>query len=63
MRVTPKSKALQLIARYDEETNHFLPKRFAKQLATIAVDLLIQETGAKYWYEVKTEIEKYDTTG
>jgi len=31
---------------------------FAKQCAIIAVELMIKETGAKYWYDVKQEIEK-----
>lgn len=30
----------------------------AKRCALIAVDELITETGLKYWYEVKKEIEK-----
>lgn len=30
----------------------------AKVCALIAVDELIKETGSKYWYEVKQEIEK-----
>lgn len=29
-----------------------------KQCALIAVDELIKETGSKYWYDVKQEIEK-----
>ena len=29
-----------------------------KKCALIAVDMLISETGAKKWYEIKTEIEK-----
>lgn len=30
----------------------------AKQSALIAVNELIKETGSKYWYDVKLEIEK-----
>jgi hypothetical protein len=30
----------------------------AKKCALIAVDELIKETGSKYWYDVKQEIEK-----
>ena len=30
----------------------------AKQCALIAVNELIKETGAKYWYDVKAEIHK-----
>ena len=30
----------------------------AKQCALIAVDELIKETGKRYWYDVKLEIEK-----
>ena len=30
----------------------------SKNCALIAVDELIKETGSKYWYEVKQEIEK-----
>jgi hypothetical protein len=29
----------------------------AKQYALIAVEELIKETGSKYWYDVKQEIE------
>lgn len=31
---------------------------WAKDCALIAVDELIKETGSKYWYDVKQEIEK-----
>jgi hypothetical protein len=30
----------------------------AKQCAIITVDKLIKETGSKYWYDVKHELEK-----
>ena len=32
----------------------------AKQCALIAVEELIKETGKKYWYVVKEEIENYE---
>lgn len=46
--MTPKEKAKELVF-----------KKFgcSKQYALIAVNELIKETGAKYWYDVKQEIE------
>lgn len=34
---------------------------YQKQCAIIVVDELIRETGSKYYYDVKSEIENYDT--
>lgn len=61
--MTPvKEKAIQLINSFDELGRDFTRgvsmKEFSKQCALIAVDELIKETGSKYWYNVKLEIEK-----
>ena len=58
--MTAKSKAIQLIDKFDSATEYILPSRFAKKCAVIAVEELIKETGSKYWYDVKREIEEYD---
>lgn len=58
--MTAKSKAIQLIDKFDETTEYILPSRFAKMCAIIAVEELIKQTGSKYWYNVKREIEEYD---
>lgn len=58
--MTAKSKAIQLIDKFDDATEYLLPSRFAKKLAIIAVEELIKQTGSKYWYDVKREIEQYD---
>ena len=67
--MTPKEKARELVnmfepyvIRYtqddvvgylDQETPIF---EYQKQCALIIVNELIKETGAKYWYDVKSEI-------
>jgi hypothetical protein len=60
--MTPKEKAIQLVNSFDELGRDFTRgvsmKEFSKQCALIAVDELIKETGSKYWYNVKLEIEK-----
>ena len=53
----PEDKARELMLIYYS----LIPMNtvsFAKQCAIIAVELMIKETGAKYWYDVKQEIEK-----
>ena len=63
--MTPKEKAEELFTNYlilfpefynDKEYGYNDDK--AKQCTLIAVDELIKETGSKYWYDVKQEIEK-----
>ena len=56
--MTPKEKALELYEKFIFpcwECNEFAK---AKECALIAVDELIKETGSKYWYDVKLEINK-----
>jgi len=60
--MTPKEKAIQLVNSFDELGRDFTRgvsmKEFSKQCALLAVDELIKETGSKYWYNVKLEIQK-----
>jgi hypothetical protein len=63
--MTPKEKAKELINIYLDITKRsldiegwFYDVDIAKQCALIAVDELIKETGKKWWYDVKQEIEK-----
>jgi hypothetical protein len=59
--MTPKEKAKELFEKmYNEIQPNELGKdqESAKQRALIAVDKLIKETGSKFWYDVKKEIEK-----
>jgi hypothetical protein len=57
-----KEKAIQLVNSFDELGRDFTRgvsmKEFSKQCALIAVEELIKETGSKYWYNVKLEIQK-----
>jgi hypothetical protein len=63
--MTPKEKANEIgnamyngsVFDYDKQ-GHLKEIENAKRCALIAVDELIKETGKKYWYDVKTEIEK-----
>ena len=59
--MTPKEKAIQLVNSFDELGRDFTRgvsmKEFSKQCALLAVNELIKETGSKYWYNVKLEIE------
>lgn len=61
--ITPKEKAQELVDKYkylynDNGKLHLHASlNIAKKYASIAVDELIKETGAKYWYDVKKEIE------
>ncbi len=55
--MTPKDKAEELYFKYHNlliNGNSII----AKQCALIAVDELIKETGSKFWYDVKQEINK-----
>jgi len=54
--MTPKEKAKELMLKYYK----LIPMAtisFAKQCAIVAIDELINETGAKYWYDVKHEMD------
>ena len=56
--MTPKEKALELYEKFTFpcwECDEFAK---AKESALIAVEELIKETGSKYWYDVKLEINK-----
>lgn len=58
--MTPKEKAIELVDKmyqhqWRKDTIEF---RNAKQCALIAIDMLIEVTGSRYFYEVKQEIEK-----
>lgn len=63
--MTPKEKANEIgnamyngsVFDYDKQ-GHLKEIENAKRCALIAVDELIKETGKKWWYDVKTEIEK-----
>ena len=52
----PKEKAKEIILKY-YDLIEMSTISFSKQCALIAVEELIKETGAKYWYDVKKEIE------
>jgi hypothetical protein len=54
--MTPKEKAEELVI--EMKIDYTVPYIMAKRCALIAVDELIKETGKKYWYDVKQEIEK-----
>jgi hypothetical protein len=60
--MTPKEKAKELVNKYWIILEKELPaKRHIceiKECALLAVDELIKETGSKYYYDVKHEIEK-----
>lgn len=56
--MTPKEKAIDLVDKYlDLDFEIYFED--AKQCALIAVDELIKETGSKYWYSVKQELEQW----
>ena len=59
-----KEKAKELVDKYyhlfSVELENTIDYREAKQCALIAVDELISETGKKFWYDVKLEIENYE---
>lgn len=55
--MTPKEQAMELMLKY----RSLIPMNtvsFAKKCALIAVNELIKETGSKFWYDVKHELEK-----
>lgn len=67
--MTPKEKAKELVEKYRDVSISFVDSiegtcdmrmnnEDAKECALIAVEELIKETGSKYWYDVKLEINK-----
>ena len=65
--MTPKEKAQELVIAFiqyadgtniDYEFSLKVEEENSKKCALLTVDELIKETGSKYWYEVKSEIEK-----
>ena len=55
--MTENEKAIDLVDKYlDLDFEIYFED--AKHCALIAVDELIKETGSKYWYSVKQEVEK-----
>ena len=55
--MTAKEKAIELVYKFDKVVNAYTNETL-KQCALIAVDEIIKETGSKYWYDVKLEINK-----
>jgi hypothetical protein len=61
--MTAKEKAIDLVRDMEFEIPYIHDPTepqgddIAKQCALIAVKELIRETGSKYWYDVKQEIE------
>ncbi len=57
----PKEKAIELVEKYfylfSVELENTIADYEAKECALIVVDVLTKETGAKYWYDVKKELE------
>ena len=60
--MTPKEKAIELVNSCNDLARDFTRgvsmNEFSKQFALLMVSELIKETGKKYWYDVKLEIEK-----
>ena len=60
--MTPKEKAQELIDKFwyiePLESCDGMEYKMALDCALISVDELISETGKKFWYDVKLEIEK-----
>ena len=60
--MTPKEKAIELVNSCNDLAKDFTRgvsmNEFSKQFALLTVSELIKETGKKYWYDVKSEIEK-----
>jgi len=57
--MTAKEKAKELVGKfYVNIPLTDCDNRRPHKLALIAVDELIKETGSKYWYDVKQEIQK-----
>ena len=57
-----KEKAIELVNSCNDLARDFTRgvsmNEFSKQFALLTVSELIKETGKKYWYDVKSEIEK-----
>lgn len=53
--MTPADEAIELIGKFYYSG---IDECDCKKCALIAVDELIKETGSKYWYSVKQEINK-----
>ena len=57
-----KEKAIELVNSCNDLAKDFTRgvsmNEFSKQFALLMVSELIKETGKKYWYDVKLEIEK-----
>ena len=60
--MTPREQAFDLMNKFIRfHTNgiyNVVHEDIAKQYALIAVNMMIEETRAKYWYDVKHELEK-----
>ena len=64
--IAPKEKAKDLVDKLHETLEFYVPARYAKQCALIAVDEILNNDGftkfddylTEYWKEVKQEIEK-----
>jgi len=64
--MTPKEKAQELVDKHISYSFDLMPTKFAKNLALVSVDLLMEEAYRQhdyegfidYWKEVKQEIEK-----
>ena len=58
----PKEKAIELVNSCNDLAKDFTRgvsmNEFSKQFALLTVSELIKETGKKYWYDVKLEIDK-----
>jgi hypothetical protein len=61
-RILKKEKAIELVNSCTDLAKDFTRgvsmNEFSKQFALLIVIELIKETGKKYWYDVKLEIEK-----
>ena len=57
-----KEKAIEIVNSCNDLAKDFTRgvsmNEFSKQFALLMVSELIKETGKKYWYDVKSEIEK-----
>lgn len=56
--MTPKEQAFHLFFKFYRDI--IANNEKARQCALIVVNQLIKETGAKYWYEVKKEVENIE---
>ena len=60
--MTSKEKSIELVKSCNDLAKDFTRgvsmNEFSKQFALLTVSELIKETGKKYWYDVKSEIEK-----